>query len=238
MRIRTLCVVAGLMAGVGLWSTGCHSAGSGRSDVMTPERQRSMTPDMVLAELKAGNERFVRNQSTEQHWLAQAEATATAQFPKAIVLGCLDSRVPPEVVFDQGIGDIFVGRVAGNFANEDLIGSMEFGTKLVGARLIVVLGHTQCGAVMGAIDGAEMGNLTQTLSNIKPAIAEVSYTRGERTSSNEDFVMRVTEANVRRTVREIEQRSQVISDLVRQGDLRIVGAVYELETGRVRWLDL
>lgn len=238
MRIRTLCVVAGLMSSVGLWSTGCQSAGAGRSEVMTPERQRSMTPDMVLAELKAGNERFVRNQLTEQQWLAQAEATASGQFPKAIVLGCLDSRVPPEVVFDQGIGDIFVGRVAGNFANEDLIGSMEFGTKLAGARLIVVLGHTHCGAVMGAIDGAEMGNLTQTLSNIKPAIAEVSYTQGERTSANEDFVMRVTEANVRRTVREIKGRSQVISDLVRQGDLRVVGAVYELESGRVRWLDL
>lgn len=238
MQIRTACVVVGLLAGMGLWSTGCQSGGSGRTDVMTPERQRAMTPDMVLADLKAGNKRFVRNQSTQQQWMAQAEATATGQYPKAIVLGCLDSRVPPEVIFDQGIGDIFVGRVAGNFENEDLLGSMEFGTKVAGARLIVVLGHTQCGAIKGAIDGAELGNLTQTLANIKPAIAEVSHTQGERNSSNADLVMRVTEANVRRTVRDIEQRSRVISDLVRQGDLRVVGAVYELETGQVRWLDL
>ncbi len=202
--------------------------------VMTQEAQRALTPDAVLADLKAGNERFVANRGMDRNWLGQARATASGQYPKAIVLGCLDSRVPPELVFDQGIGDIFVGRVAGNFENQDLVGSMEFGTAVAGSKLIVVLGHTSCGAVMGAIDRAQLGNLTAMLANIEPAVAS---TGGERASSNKDFVRRVTEENVRRTVRDIQSRSEVISGLVSEGKLRVVGAVYELESGRVRWLD-
>jgi carbonic anhydrase len=202
--------------------------------VMTQEAQRALTPDAVLADLKAGNERFVANRGIDRNWVGQARATASGQYPKAIVLGCLDSRVPPEVVFDQGIGDMFVGRVAGNFENQDMVGSMEFGTAVAGSKLIVVLGHTSCGAVMGAIDRAQLGNLTAMLANIEPAVASTS---GERASSNKDFVRRVTEENVRRTVRDIQSRSEVISGLVSEGKLRVVGAVYELESGRVRWLD-
>ena len=196
-----------------------------------------MTPDDVLADLRAGNERFVSSRSTSYDWLAQAERTAGGQYPKAIILSCLDSRVPVEVVFDQGIGDIFVGRVAGNIEDVDQIGSMEFGTKVAGAKLIVVLGHTACGAVKGAIDRVELGNLTALLESIDPAIAAVPTGALGRTSKDSAYVDRVVEANVRRTVRDILDRSTVLSDLVAAGDLRVVGAVYDLRSGRVRWLD-
>lgn len=201
--------------------------------VTTKSAQQAMTPDTVLADLKAGNKRFVAGQSTQQDWLAQAATTAReGQFPKAIVLGCLDSRVPPEVVFDQAIGDIFVGRVAGNFENVDLLGSMEFGTKVAGSKLIVVLGHTACGAVQGAIAGAELGNLTATLDNIEPAIAA---TAGDK--SDAGYENRVIIENVRQTVRDIQSRSPVLTELVESGQLKVVGAWYDLATGKVHWLD-
>ena len=206
-------------------------------EVMTASMQRSLTPDAVVADLKAGNERFVAQRSRTYDLMAQARKTSSGQYPKAIVLGCLDSRVPPEVVFDQGIGDIFVGRVAGNFESEDMVGSMEFGTRLAGAKLIVVLGHTSCGAINGTIDQAQMGNLTATLSNIEPAVVAVLKPGEERSSSNAALVGRVIEENVRQTVRDVQSRSPVITDLVRDGSLRVVGAVYDLETGRVRWID-
>lgn len=233
---RRLCLLTALAAGAATL-TACSGTHPGSDTVVTADTQRALTPAEALRDLKRGNERFVARRATGHDYLTQAEKTASAQHPKAIVLGCLDSRVPPEIVFDQGIGDIFVGRVAGNFENIDLLGSMEFGTAVVGSKLIVVLGHTSCGAVMGAIDQAQLGNLTQTLQEIEPAIASVPHSPADRTSKNTDFVNAVTEANVRKTVRDIQERSTVIADLVARGDLMVVGAIYDLHTGRVHWLE-
>ncbi len=215
--------------------SGCATTQMGSdSSVTTSEAQKSMTPDDVLADLKAGNDRFVSGDTRGYDYLTQAELTASGQYPKAIVLGCLDSRVPPEIVFDQGIGDIFVGRVAGNFENIDMLGSMEFGTVVAGSKLIVVLGHESCGAVKGAIDQAELGNLTATLANID---VNTSGVPGERSSKNTALVESVTKANVKQTVRDIQLRSPVLADLVRKGELKVVGAMYDLDTGRVTWMD-
>lgn len=203
--------------------------------VETKESQAALTPDAVLADLKAGNERFVSRKTIQRDYLAQVEATAKGQFPKAIILGCLDSRVPPEVVFDQGVGDLFVGRVAGNFENVDMLGSMEFGTKLAGSRLIVVLGHTSCGAVKGAVAGAEMGNLTATLGNLAEPVKLAREKLGAD-ADNAAIVDATIEENVRITVRDILARSEVIQGLVDEGKVKVVGAVYDIATGKVRWL--
>ena len=234
-------VVVGAVVGA-LALAGCaqHGGSSGTmsSRVVTQPMQRAMTPDAVLADLKAGNARFVSGRGTSQDWLAQAEATARdGQYPKAIVLGCLDSRVPVEVVFDQGIGDLFVGRVAGNFENVDMLGSMEFGTKLAGSKAIVVLGHTSCGAVKGAIANAQLGNLTATLENIQPAVAAATASMPGGSGKDPAFVQRVVVENVRATVRDIQQRSPVIAEMVASGDLKVVGAWYDLATGKVHWMD-
>jgi carbonic anhydrase len=232
--------------GGGVWLAGCFvlaggcaavGAGAPRTDVVTKAEQTALTPRDVLVDLKAGNERFAAGRSTQQDWLAQAEQTARdGQHPKAIVLSCLDSRVPVEIVFDQGIGDVFVGRVAGNFENTDLLGSKEFGVAAAGAKLIVVLGHTSCGAVKGAIDNAELGNLTATLENIRPAVAAAGE-MAEMTSANDAWVARVTEANVRQTVADITARSEVLRGLVERGDLMVVGGVYDIATGEIDWLE-
>ncbi|MEL6499532.1 MAG: carbonic anhydrase family protein [Planctomycetota bacterium] len=208
--------------------------GDASTDVVTAKEQSAMTPAQVLADLKAGNERFVSGNSTDQDWLAQAATTAAdGQFPKAIVLSCLDSRVPVEIVFDQGIGDVFVGRVAGNFENVDMLGSFEFGTAVAGSKVIVVLGHTACGAVKGAMAGAELGNLTATLDNIEPAIADAG---GSVSADNDSDVTRVVEANVRRTMTDLTARSEVLAGLVEEGKLIIAGGVYDLATGQVNWI--
>jgi carbonic anhydrase len=230
--------VVGLACSGGLLlaGLGCQSTGAPRSETLTSESRAAMTPAEVLAGLKAGNQRFAAGESTRQAWLEQAEATASGQFPKAIVLGCLDSRVPAEIVFDQGIGDIFVGRVAGNFVNNDLLGSFEFGTAVAGAKVIVVLGHTSCGAVKGAIDQARLGNLTSTLANIEPAVAAAGN-MGERSSTNAALVERVTIENVQLAVNEITARSAVLAELVAEGRLIVVGGVYDLASGKVTWLE-
>ncbi len=227
---------ATLLGGLLAFQAGCASTQcSTRSGaVVTKGQQAAMTPDQALADLKAGNERFVAGESKGYDFLAQAQATASGQYPKAIILSCLDSRVLPEALFDQGIGDIFVGRVAGNFENQDMLGSMEFGTKLAGSKLIVVLGHESCGAVKGAIDQAKLGNLTATLENI---IVDTTGIRGERSSQNKALVASVIEANVHQTVEDIYSRSPVMAEMVRNGELKIVGAVYDLDTGKVNWLD-
>jgi carbonic anhydrase len=232
-RLALLTLAAGALA-----ASACSKAPLTRSaDVLTRTEQQGLTPDLVLADLKRGNDRYVSGDTIHRDHIAQAERTASGQYPKAIILGCLDSRVPPEVVFDQGIGDIFVGRVAGNIENQDMVGSMEFGTAVAGSKLIVVLGHTSCGAVKGAIDRVELDNLTYLLAEIEPAIGAVPHTPAERTSKNTAFVDAVTAENVRLTVRDIQSRSPVIADLVKRGELRVVGAVYDLHTGRVHWLE-
>ncbi len=237
-------VVLAAAAGLAITAIGCSttngSSGAAASPgVISAEQQRAMTPDQVFDELRRGNDRFVRGTPRSRDWMAQAEATASGQYPQAIVLGCVDSRVPVEVVFDQGIGDVFVGRVAGNFENTDLLGSMEFATKVAGSKLIVVLGHTSCGAVKGAIDDVELGNLTPMLANLQPAVdAARQRSGGTGSSSDPAFVDRVVEENVRITVRDIQDRSPVIRELVDQGQLKVVGGIYDLETGRVTWLNM
>lgn len=205
--------------------------------VETAETQAALTPQQALDRLKAGNARFVSGQMVDRDLMAQVRGTASGQAPYAVVLGCIDSRVPPELVFDQGIGDIFAPRIAGNFVNTDILGSMEFATAAAGAKVVVVLGHTSCGAVKGTCDGVELGNLTHTLSNIAPATYAVGDAHGERSSKNTAYVEAVAEENVRMTVANVVERSPVMAGLVQEGKLLVVGAIHDVATGEVRWLD-
>jgi len=195
------------------------------------------TPDSALAELKAGNERFVAGKMRARDLLAQVAETAGGQYPFAVVLGCIDSRVPPETVFDQGIGDIFSARVAGNFVNTDILGSMEFATALAGSQLVVVLGHSACGAIKGAADRAELGNLTAMLENLQPAIDAVEEDYGESSSKNTAFVERASAINVYYTIDRILAESPVMAERVENGDLKIVGAKYDVATGKVAFFE-
>lgn len=205
---------------------------------ITQSEQNKLTPDAVLELLLNGNERYVKGELSAVDITKRIDKTTLGQFPKAVVLSCLDSRVPVEKVFDLSIGDIFVGRVAGNIENEDQLGSMEFATKVAGAKLVMVLGHEGCGAVKGACDNVKLGNLTALLKKIKPAVNSVEgYSEEERTSKNDKFVSAVVEQNVRQTVSDIRKRSKVLSNLETNGDILIVGAVYSLETGKVTLLD-
>lgn len=205
---------------------------------ITESEQEALEPDVVLAELMAGNKRYVEGNLSTVDITGRIETTAKGQFPKAVILSCLDSRVPVEKVFDRSIGDLFVGRVAGNIENEDQIGSMEFATKLAGAKLIMVLGHEGCGAVKGACQDVQLGNLTQLLEKIQPAIYSVQgFSAEERTVENEEFINSVVKQNVRKTVNDIRRRSEVLSDLEKDGDIKIVGAIYSLKTGKVSLLD-
>lgn len=201
--------------------------------VLTKSEQQALTPDQVLELLYAGNRRFVEGDVTHRDHRAQIRAAVEGQWPKAVVLSCLDSRVPVEDVFDCGIGDLFVARVAGNFVNVDILGSMEFACKVSGARVVYVLGHEHCGAVKGAIDRVELGNLTAVLRAIAPAVDEVTDDHTERTSENPAFVHRVAEQNVLRTVRRIRAESAILRDLEASGTLRIVGGMYDMDTGEV-----
>jgi carbonic anhydrase len=200
---------------------------------MPKQLQKDTTPDQALASLREGNERFVNNELIERDLMAQVRATASGQFPAALVLSCIDSRVPPEIVFDQGIGAMFSARVAGNFAGPHMIQTAEFATKLAGSKLIVVLGHTECSAVKGACDGIQLGNLAHILSNFVPALNAVTKVQGDRNSKNKVFVQQVTEANVRLNVQAMNEKSFVMHDLVEQGELKIVGAMYDIASGRV-----
>ena len=204
----------------------------------TADEQKSLTPEAVIEQLMEGNERYVEGQLNDPNLLSRIEVAAKGQYPKAVILSCLDSRVPVEMVFDQGIGDIFVGRVAGNVENVDQLGSMEFATMVAGSKLVMVLGHQACGAVKGACDGVEAGNLTDLLAKIQPAVSSVEgFAEGERNSSNSEFVEAVVEANVRQTVADIRSRSEILSNLEAEGKIKIVGALYSLEDGSVTLLD-
>lgn len=205
-------------------------------EVLTKAQRDALTPDDVLNSFKEGNNRFINNDLTARDHSAQVRKSANGQFPKAVVLSCLDSRVPVEDVFDRGIGDIFVGRVAGNFVNEDLLGSMEFGCKVAGAKLILVLGHEHCGAVKAAIDDVKLGNITAMLSKIRPAVDQVDYT-GDRSSNNEEFVHMVCESNVRNTIEQISLNSPILKEMKDNGQIKIQGAVYDMDTGLVSFLE-
>ncbi|MEM7144500.1 MAG: carbonic anhydrase family protein [Verrucomicrobiota bacterium] len=204
---------------------------------ITANEQAAFTPDEVLERLMDGNERYVAGEVTDLNIKKRIKVAATGQYPKAVILSCLDSRVPVELVFDVGIGDIFVGRVAGNIENEDQLGSMEFATKAAGACLVMVLGHESCGAVKGACDDVQMGNLTALLSKIKPAVDAVPTDDGsERSSKNSAFVAKVVEENVRQTVEDIRERSDVLAEMEKNGEIKIVGAIYSLQDGSVTLL--
>lgn len=205
------------------------------SDVITKEDQDALTPDAVIAMLKEGNQRYVNNEITNYDLSAQVSATASGQFPEAIVLSCVDSRVPVEYVFDRSVGDMFVARVAGNFVNEDILGSMEFATKVSGSKVVLVLGHESCGAVKAAIDDVKLGNITPMLTKIKPAVQAVDY-EGDRTSGNAEFVGMVCETNVEMTMDQIRKDSPIMAEMEENGEIKIVGAVYDLDTGEVEFL--
>ncbi len=205
---------------------------------LTAETQAALTPMEVLQLLKDGNERFLNDRPLERDFLGQVRQTAGGQYPMAAILGCIDSRVPHEIVFDKGVGDIFSARVAGNFVNADLLGSLEFATAIAGSRVVVVLGHTECGAVKGACDHVEMGNLTHTLSNIAPAVYAVrDDVAGPYTSSNPTFVQAVAHENVERTVHDMVERSSVMRGLVEEGKLIVVGAMHDVSTGEVEFFE-
>lgn len=227
------CVSAAVWSG--LVATRAEAAEPAACAVVTKESQHAKTPADVLARLTAGNERFVAGNIVQCDLMQQVKATASGQAPLAAIVGCIDSRVPPELVFDQKIGDIFCARIAGNFVNTDIIGSLEFATVLSGARAVVVLGHSACGAVKGAIDNAKLGNLTATLANIRPAV-KATKTSGERNSKNAAFVQAVAEKNVRMTVAALNERSPAMRKLVAAGNLKIVGAMHDIATGKVVWL--
>lgn len=216
---------------------GCATTTSTDNLPVTKEEQAAMTPDAVLADLMAGNARYVAGNVSEPNVKARIQASATGQYPKAVILSCLDSRVPVEQVFDQGIGDIFVGRVAGNVENVDQLGSMEFATKAAGSKLVMVLGHESCGAVKGACDDVKLGNLTELLAKIKPAIDAVEGFEEDRSSRNKDFVDAVIHQNVKQTVRDIRASSPVLAELEEAGQIKIVGAYYSLHTGKVTLVD-
>lgn len=200
---------------------------------VTPEQQSELTPEKVLADLKAGNTAFVSGKYHTPDLSASVEAAQSGQYPKAYILSCVDSRVPVELVFNQGIGDIFVGRVAGNAENEDQLGSMEFASAVAGVKLIVVMGHEACGAVKGACDGVELGNLTLLLEKLAPAVQGVEGYEGSRTSKNPEFVEAVVHQNVEKTVADIRARSEVLRGLEKEGKIKIVGAYYSLKDGSV-----
>jgi carbonic anhydrase len=199
--------------------------------------QSAITPDQALANLKSGNHRFTTGTSLHRDYPAQVKATAAGQYPFAAVLSCMDSRTSPELVFDQGLGDLFVVRIAGNYAQADIIGSLEYATKVAGAKLIVVMGHTECGAIKGACDNVQMGNLTTVIQALQPAVNDVQGFPDDRTSKNKKFVRLVTEANVRRTVVKLRTASPILADLERSGDIKIIGAINDISTGQVTFLD-
>tara|TARA_R110000751_G_scaffold48931_3_gene109022 strand:+ start:179071 stop:179778 length:708 start_codon:yes stop_codon:yes gene_type:complete len=205
----------------------------------TRETQATMTPQKALQFLKEGNLRFQNNLKANRNLLEQVNDTSEGQFPFATILSCIDSRVSAELVFDQGLGDIFSVRIAGNFVNEDILGSMEFASKLAGTKLIVVLGHTSCGAVKGACDDAKMGNLTGMLAKIKPAVESVSEPKdeGQRNSKNLDFVDAVAEKNVTLTIDNIRNMSPILKEMEDNNEIDIVGAMYDINTGAVSFFE-
>jgi carbonic anhydrase len=204
---------------------------------LTKEMQSAITPAMALDILKKGNDRFVNNLKANRNLLQQANETSDGQHPFAVILSCIDSRTSAELIFDQGLGDVFSVRIAGNIINEDILGSMEFGCKVAGAKIIVVLGHTKCGAVKGACDHVEMGNLTALLSKIQPAVYDEKTETINRSSSNNEFVEKVSTINVKRTVHAIMERSQILKELIESRSIGIVGGTHDITTGMVHFYD-
>ena len=197
------------------------------------ESQSQMTPRKAMEFLQEGNNRFVKNLKTDRNLLSQVNDTREGQWPFATILSCIDSRTSAELIFDQGLGDIFSVRIAGNIVNTDILGSMEFACKVAGSKLIVVLGHSKCGAVKGACDHIEMGNLTELLSKIQPAVYQENKTKTDRNSKNSPFVENVAKINVKRNVKNIIERSFILEQMVENGEIGVIGAMHNIETGKV-----
>jgi carbonic anhydrase len=204
---------------------------------LTKELQDSITPTQALELLKDGNKRFVSNLKINRNLLQQANETSDGQHPFAVILSCIDSRTSAELIFDQGLGDVFSVRIAGNILNEDILGSMEFGCKVAGSKIIVVLGHTKCGAVKGACDHVEMGNLTALLTKIRPAVDDENTVKENRNSSNSEFVEKVSAINVKRTVKAIMERSPILKEMIESGQIGIVGGTHDIATGEVEFFE-
>ena len=202
----------------------------------TKETQEILTPDLIIDILKKGNQRFVNNIKAHRNLLEQVNETSTGQFPFAAILSCIDSRTSAELIFDQGLGDIFSIRIAGNILNEDILGSMEFACKIAGSKLIVVLGHTNCGAIIGACDDIKLGHLTILVNKIKPAIEIETETESERNGRNIKFVENVSVNNVKLTVEGIRRRSPILSEMETEKKIKIIGGMYDVETGIVKFL--
>jgi carbonic anhydrase len=218
-----------LVAGIGLEPTLAEAA------ALTKAKRDALTPDEIIEMMKQGNERFRSGQMKKQDFLAQKRASASGQYPAAVILSCIDSRAPAEIILDMGIGDTFNARVAGNIANQDILGSLEFACAVAGAKVVLVMGHTACGAIKGAIDDVQLGNLTGLLDKIKPAIDATHYT-GERSSKNPDYVDAVARSNVQQTIETVRSGSPILHDLESKGQIKMVGAMYELKGGAVKFL--
>lgn len=230
MNINKIKVIAFAIT-VLLTTIGTVHAESGTT--MTSKAQAAITPDKAIEMLKEGNERFINSNTLKRDILTQVKQTSKGQFPFAAIVSCIDSRIPPEIVFDQGVGDIFVARVAGNFVNDDILGSLEYSTKVAGAKLILIMGHTECGAVKGACDGAQLGLLTATLANINPAVEAVKGDYTPKSSKNIEFVQAVAEMNVKLTMQKLRERSLVLREMLDKGEIAMVGAMYHVSTGQV-----
>ncbi len=204
---------------------------------LTKELQNAITPTMDLDLLKDGNKRFVSNLKINRNLLQQANETSDGQHPFAVILSCIDSRTSAELIFDQGLGDVFSVRIAGNVVNKDILGSLEFGCKVAGAKMIVVLGHTKCGAIKGACDDVELGNLTGLIDKIKPAVEQECSTIANRNSSNDIFVEKVAELNVGLSVKNILLHSPILADMVKNGEIGIVGGIHDIKTGEVNFFE-
>lgn len=224
-----------LAGGLSFAATAVH-AQSPECAVITPDRQKATAPDEAIAQLKAGNARFTAGKSVNCDLMEQVKQTAANQSPYAAVVGCIDSRVPPEIVFDQHIGDVFCARVAGNIINTDIIGSLEYSTKVAGAKAIVVLGHNYCGAIKSAVDGVKLGNIAALLKNFQPALATLTKADGRRDSHNDPLVQKVAVANARLTAASLTKRSPIIKALVDAKQLKIAAAMHDVTTGKVTWL--
>jgi carbonic anhydrase len=208
-----------------------------REHVITAAEQKALTPDRIIEDLKAGNKHYTSSHLTANDYMGMMKTSSEGQYPEAFILACIDSRVPVEEIFDKGIGDLFVGRVAGNIVDEDVLGSMEYGCKVAGAKLIVVLGHQSCGAVKAAIENEELGNITAMLMKIKPALARSSDFNGEQSAENGAFVDYVVRKNIQNTIQNIGLKSLVLKNMADHGEIKIVGAYYSFETGEVIFLD-
>jgi carbonic anhydrase len=230
---RTFFRLTSVAASIGIF--GANLSGSlVYADALGKEKRDKMTPDEILAALKRGNKNFSKGLRTSRNYISEQKATAKGQFPAAVILSCIDSRAPAEVIMDLGIGDIFNCRLAGNIENPDILGSMEFACKLMGAKVALVMGHTACGAIKGAIDNAELGNLTGLLARIKPAVEATTYT-GERSAKNYGFVDAVARKNVEMTVAAIRQHSPILAQMEASHAIMITGAMYNVETGAVEF---